>query len=56
MLSKKELVGGLPKLDNVDNIVHGQCQQGKQYIVSHKKVSNILLNRPFISYGSNGTI
>lgn len=44
-LAKKELVNSLPKLENIDNILCGPCQQGKQFRVTYKKTSKILTSK-----------
>ena len=45
-ISRKELVIGLPKLDNVKNRVCGPCQLGKQIKSVHKRTSDVMTKRP----------
>lgn len=45
-LSKKELVGGLPKLDKIHNTSCRPYQHGKHVRVNNKQTYNILTNRP----------
>lgn len=44
--TKKEIVNGLPKLDNFDITICGPCQQDKQIRVPHQQTSKILTSKP----------
>ncbi|XP_022866044.1 uncharacterized protein LOC111385848 [Olea europaea var. sylvestris] len=45
-LVKKQIVDGLPRIDQSENAVCKPCQQGKQLRINHKRTSKILTNRP----------
>lgn len=45
-LSRKEIIRGLPSLNQAENIIYGGCQLGKQTRAAHEKVSQIGTSRP----------